>query len=90
MEACAIGRPIITTDIPGCKETVEKGKNGYLIPKDNVQALAEAMKRFIDLPTKEKNKMAMNSHQIAVERFDVQQVINIYHHLLASAPGHFI
>lgn len=90
MEACAIGRPIITTDIPGCKETVENGKNGYLIPKDNVQALAEAMKRFIDLPTKEKNKMAMNSHQIAVERFDVQQVINIYHHLLASAPGHFI
>lgn len=78
IEACAIGRPIITTDIPGCRETVEDGKNGYLVPKGDTAKLIQAIKRFIALPEAERVKMAKYSHELAVQRFDVQKVIEIY------------
>lgn len=82
MEACAIGRPIITTDIPGCRETVKEGINGYLVPKGNSIALAKAMECFILLSAEEKNNMAQNSHLIAVERFDIEKVIRFYDNLI--------
>src|SRR5699024_9821126 len=46
-EAMAIGRAIITTDVPGCRETVVNGVNGFLVPKWNPEALAEKMIYFI-------------------------------------------
>ena len=82
MEACAIGRPIITTDIPGCRETVEDGANGYLVAKGEVQSLVSAMEHFIELGEQEKRAMAQRSHEIAVERFDIEKVIRIYDELL--------
>ena len=82
MEACAIGRPIITTDIYGCRETVENGVNGYLIPKGDVQSLVSAMERYIELSEQEKRAMARRSHEIAMEKFDVKKVIKIYDELL--------
>ncbi len=51
LEAMAMGRPIITTDAPGCRETVTKGQNGFLIPVKNIDALVEAMKKFIQNKT---------------------------------------
>lgn len=84
MEACAMARPCITTDIPGCRETVEDGVNGYLVlPKDG-QALAEAMLKFIALTQSEKKAMAEASHRIAVKRFDVNNVITEYDKILTS------
>ena len=82
MEACAIGRPIITTDIPGCRETVEEGVNGYLVSKGNTRELANAMERFIELPNNIKTEMATHSHRIATEKFDINHVIKIYDELL--------
>ena len=84
MEACAIGRPIITSAIPGCQETVDAGQNGYLVPKGDSTALAEAMTRFILLPEAEKIKMAEASHEIALRRFDITHVIQIYDSLLTK------
>ena len=84
MEACAIGRPIITTDIPGCRETVENGINGYLIPSNNTKKLVEAIKQFIDLPLNAKREMAEHSHHIAKERFDIKNVLAIYDQLLSA------
>jgi glycosyltransferase involved in cell wall biosynthesis len=78
LEACAIGRPIITTDIPGCREVVRPGKNGYLVPANNSNTLADAMIAFINLPASEKTKMGEYSHNYAKERFDVRKVIEIY------------
>lgn len=49
-EAMAFGRPVITTDAPGCRETVDEGVNGYLVPPRDPAALAEAMRRFLDAP----------------------------------------
>lgn len=49
-EAMAMGRPIITTDMPGCRDTVERGVNGFLVPPHDVDALVVALLRFIEAP----------------------------------------
>lgn len=82
MEACAIGRPIITTDIPGCKETVEEGENGFLVRKGDVQSLVDAMERFIELDEEEKRVMAERSHELAVCKFDIKKVLQVYDELI--------
>lgn len=72
-EAMAMGRAVITTDVPGCRETVVNGENGFLIPVRNPQALAEAMMKFIEQPELI-IKMGMRSRQIAEEKFDVHKI----------------
>ena len=52
LEAMASGRPTITTDAPGCRETVTDGLNGYLVPVKNVDAIVEAMEKIIADPVK--------------------------------------
>lgn len=73
LEAMAMGRPIITTDVPGCRETVINKKNGYLVPPKDPIALAKAMERFI-LDPKLIYQMGRESRKIAVEKYDVQKV----------------
>lgn len=72
-EAMAIGRPVITTDVPGCRETVIDGVNGFLVPKWNVEVLAEKMIYFIENP-QQIAIMGDESHKIATQRFDVNKV----------------
>ena len=72
-EAMAIGRAIITTDVPGCRETVVDGINGFLVPKWNPNALAEKMIYLIEHPEKICT-MGNESHKIAVEKFDAEKV----------------
>lgn len=72
-EAMAMGRPVITTDVPGCRETVVDGVNGFLVPKWNPNALAEKMVYFIEHP-EEISTMGAESHKIAVEKFDAEKV----------------
>lgn len=72
-EAMAMGRPVITTDVPGCRETVVDGVNGFLVPKWNPNALAEKMIYFIEHP-EEISTMGAESHKIAVEKFDAYKV----------------
>lgn len=72
-EAMAMGRPVITTDAPGCRETVEHGRNGFLVPVRNSKALAEAMMRFIEEPELIK-RMGAESRLLAEERFDVRRI----------------
>ncbi|WP_180090471.1 glycosyltransferase family 4 protein [Acinetobacter sp. YH12110] len=72
-EAMAIGRAIITTDVPGCRETVVDGENGFLVPKWNPEALAEKMIYFIEHP-EQICIMGNESHKIAIEKFDAEKV----------------
>lgn len=72
-EAMAIGRAIITTDVPGCRETVVDGVNGFLVPKWDPQALAEKMIYFIEHPEQIK-VMGNISHKIALEKFNALSV----------------
>lgn len=72
-EAMAIGRPIITTDVPGCRETVIDGQNGFLIPPWSEDALAEKMVTFIEHPELILS-MGRASREIALRKFDQEQV----------------
>jgi len=71
-EAMAMGRAVITTDVPGCRETVIDGVNGFLIKPKNVEALAKAMERFISNPELIKN-MGRESRRMAEQKFDVRE-----------------
>ena len=73
LEAMAMGRPIITTDAPGCRETVIDGYNGYLVPVKAVEELAAAMERFIVNPALI-IEMGKASRQLVEEKFDVDAV----------------
>lgn len=72
-EAMAIGRAVITTDVPGCRETVVDGVNGFLVEKWNPQTLAEKMIYFIEHP-EEIKKMGYESYKIAQDKFDAHKV----------------
>tara|TARA_R100000935_G_C2838819_1_gene169798 strand:- start:2759 stop:3874 length:1116 start_codon:yes stop_codon:yes gene_type:complete len=72
-EAMAVGRAVITTDVPGCRETVVDGVNGFLVEKWNPQALADKMIYFIEYP-EEIKKMGYESYKIAQDKFDADKV----------------
>lgn len=74
LEAMATRRPILTTDVPGCRETVVQGVNGFLVPPRDAQALAEAMCKMIEQPEAVTQSMAQASLDLARERFDVHKV----------------
>lgn len=73
LEAMSIGRPIITTDSPGCRETVQEGVNGYLVPVKDPVALEKAMERFI-LQPELIPEFGLASRRIAEEKYDVRKV----------------
>ncbi|WP_432694250.1 glycosyltransferase family 4 protein [Priestia aryabhattai] len=73
LEAMAMGRPILTTNSPGCRETVEHGENGFLVEPRNSQDLVEKMKWFIENDAKIP-EMGKRSREICEERFDVNKV----------------
>ncbi len=72
-EAMAIGRAVITTDVPGCRDTVQNGYNGFLVPKWNVDQLTKAMTAFIQQPDLVK-AMGEASYKIAIEKFDEKKI----------------
>ena len=73
LEAMAMGRAVITTDAPGCRETVVDGDNGFLIPVKSVDALERAMQCFIDDPVLAQ-RMGKRSRQRAENKYDVHKV----------------
>ena len=68
-----MGRPLITTDWVGCRDTVEPGRNGFLVPVRDVPALAAAMSRFVEQPELIAS-MGAASRRLAEQRFDVRIV----------------
>lgn len=73
LEAMAMGRAVITTDAPGCRETVVDGENGFLIPIKDTNALAQAMLRFVEQPELIA-RMGKRSRMVAEEKYDVHKV----------------
>lgn len=73
LEAMAMGRPVVTTDAPGCRETVVDGDNGFLVPVRSVDGLAAAMSRFIVDPGLA-GRMGRRSRQVAQDKYDVRKV----------------
>lgn len=73
LEAMAMGRAVVTTDAPGCRETVVEGVNGFLVPPRDAVALAAAMEKFI-LDPGLAARMGAESRRIAEEKYDVNLV----------------
>lgn len=84
LEAAAMGRPLIATDVPGCREVVAPGRNGYLVEVRDADALAQAMVQFCALSPEAYQDLADGSRRLAVETFDMQIVHQAYLDALAE------
>jgi glycosyltransferase involved in cell wall biosynthesis len=73
LEAMAMGRAIITTDVPGCRETVVEGENGFLVHSRDADSLFAAMMRFVEDPSMAK-AMGEASRRLAEAKYDVREV----------------
>jgi glycosyltransferase involved in cell wall biosynthesis len=74
LEAAACGRPIVTTDVPGCREVVREGKNGLLVPARDAQALSEALLCLIKNPEL-RAEMGRRGREIVLKEFSSEKVI---------------
>ena len=75
LEAAASGRPLITSDIPGCREAVEPGVSGYLCPARDADALYATMRQFLELPPAQRAAMGAASHDWIARNFDKKAVV---------------
>jgi len=78
LEASATARPIIATDRSGCREVVNDGVNGYLVPQRDSEALIRAIERFIELPYERKKEMGIAARKKVEREFDRQIVVDMY------------
>lgn len=87
LEGAACGRPLIASDMPGCRQVVRDGFNGFLVPPDDAAALAQAIKRLVCDPAL-RGRMGIASRQLVLERFTHAQVnaatLSVYQHILAK------
>ncbi|MDP2846710.1 MAG: glycosyltransferase family 4 protein [Humidesulfovibrio sp.] len=74
LEAMSMARPVVTTDVPGCRQTVEDGVTGFLVPPFEPGALMRAMERYV-LEPELIAQQGMASRRLAEERFDVRRVV---------------
>ena len=75
LEAAASGRPLITSDIPGCQEAVENGVSGFLCPPRDVDSLYDAMERFAELPKELKAEMGRRGRVRMEQHFSKKAVV---------------
>ncbi len=87
IEAAAMGKPLIATDVPGCREVVDHGTNGFLVAARDVMPLAEALGNFCNLTPTRRTQMGASSRRKAVSEFDETAVIARYRHIVAHALG---
>jgi glycosyltransferase involved in cell wall biosynthesis len=78
LEAAAMGKPLIATDVPGCREVVEHGHNGFLCRVRDADDLASAMMKFVRLSAAERARMGQAGRAKVERQFDEQLVIDAY------------
>lgn len=78
LESLACGRPIITTDRPGCKEIVENGINGFIVKQRDSQDLINKIEKFISLSRDERKQLGLNGRNKVEKQFDRNIVIDKY------------
>jgi len=78
LESLAMGKPIITTDTAGCRETIQDTKNGFLVPVKNSKALADAMFKMYQLTNEARENMGKVGRRMALQEFDEQAIIKRY------------
>lgn len=89
IEAAACGRAVVTSDVPGCRDAIEEGKTGVLVPAKDSESLANAIRRLIENPEL-CSLMGSNGRALAETEFDVKQVVEkhlrIYSEVLQESP----
>lgn len=87
IEAAAIGRPLIASDVPGCRDIVDHGKNGQLCTVRDADSLASAMRRFLDMEPQQWAAMGQEGRDKMVREYDVALVANAYRKAIAETCG---
>jgi glycosyltransferase involved in cell wall biosynthesis len=87
LEAAAMARPLIATDVPGCRDVVEEGANGYLCAPRDPESLAHAVRRFAELSPAERVAMGKASRRRVQERFSEKIVVRAYLDAIAGLAG---
>lgn len=78
LEACAAGRPVITTDRPGCGEIVDNGKTGLIVRQQNKQDVIEKVRKFLSLSYEERKAMGLAARHKVEREFDRKIVVDAY------------
>jgi glycosyltransferase involved in cell wall biosynthesis len=87
MEAAAMERPIVATDVPGCREVVADGVNGLLCEARNAESLAASLARMLDMSVAERRAMAERGRQKVATEFDERTVVETYKDLVQKITG---
>lgn len=78
LEAAACGRPVLASDVPGCRETLQNGLSGLTFPAKDAQGLTHAMKTILSYSKSDRREMGIRGREYVEEVFDRQKVIGIY------------
>jgi glycosyltransferase involved in cell wall biosynthesis len=78
LEAAAMGKPLIATDVPGCRQVVEDGVNGFLVRARDVSSLADKMAKMLTISPDERHRMGENARNKMVGKFDERIVLKHY------------
>ena len=86
LEAAAVGRPVITTDIPGCREAVDDGVTGLLCRKKDADSLYSCMKRMLRIQPLERQDMGRRARQKAEAEFNRRDIVKLTVRTLFDNP----
>lgn len=87
MEASAMGRPIVATNVPGCREVVADGVNGLLCEARNVDSLAAKLAQMLDMSNDERRAMGERGRAKVTQEFDERGVVERYRALIQQLTG---
>ena len=87
LEGAAMGRPMVTTDVPGCRAIVQPGRTGFLCAPRSAIDLAQALEKMIQLPPEEFAAMGKAARADMEQRFSVKRVIEVYRDILNTMPN---
>lgn len=74
LEALSMAKPVITTDTAGCRQTVEHGKNGYLVKARDIEDLVGGINKFLKLSPEEQELMGVNGREMAIKNFNSEKI----------------
>ncbi len=87
IEAAAMAKPVIATDVPGCRAVVERGVSGFLCEARSAESLAAAMRRFIDLNHDERAAMGRAGRMLMERQFDEAFIVAAYRNVISALTG---
>ncbi|WP_419539436.1 glycosyltransferase [Paraburkholderia bengalensis] len=87
MEASAMGRPVVATDVPGCREVVADGVNGLLCEVRSAESLAAKLSQMLDMPIDERRAMGERGREKVAQEFDERKVVERYKDVVRELTG---